>query len=247
MPPVSGESSFWLAIDKLREDARLTEVSLDSFGSVGRADVPVSVHGLRVERTEFLVRVDQTELRLRVTNAHRRNINKALRCELTVHERFDSSACRIHAGLIEEALSRRRSRGEVIEYAPDISSFMPLLDGGLGRIVQAESSGRVIASALYLTAETGAYYHTAGSSEEGAACGASPFLVAYLVDSFRDTPRTVLNLGGARSSEKGLHQYKREFRSTTRELVSLHTDSATFLRRVMNACTSVPRFAPVGR
>ena len=236
-PPVESDSSFWSAVADMRERTRLTEVSVDSFGSLHRAESPPSSFSNVIHRSEFLIRADDTELRLRVSSGHRRNINKAVRANAVVHERNDALACDIHAAVVHSALSRRRGRGEVIDFNPDPDLFSPLVLGGLGRIFQVELEGKVVASGLFLFAETGAYFHTGGTTDAGHSIGASPFLVCAVVDGFRGTSRTVLNLGGARTSETGLSQYKREFRSVPRELVSYRWDSSGLLRRVMNACT----------
>jgi hypothetical protein len=68
----------------------------------------------------------------------------------------------------------------------------------------------VLSSVLVLTAECGAYYQTAGTSPEGMACGASPFLIHEIARYLQERHMEVFNPGGAAPDNPGLFRFKGE-------------------------------------
>lgn len=79
----------------------------------------------------------------------------------------------------------------------------------------------VHSSVLVLLAAKGAYYHSAGTSPDGMACGASPWLVHEAALVLRERGLEVFNLGGAIQASAGLFRFKSEFATTPVPLESV--------------------------
>jgi hypothetical protein len=77
------------------------------------------------------------------------------------------------------SMTRRRVRGEQVSdhMTNQLAEVTALAQGGAGEVFQAVADGQVLSSILVLQSVRGGYYHSAGTSPEGMACGASHLLV----------------------------------------------------------------------
>jgi lipid II:glycine glycyltransferase (peptidoglycan interpeptide bridge formation enzyme) len=101
-------------------------------------------------------------------------------------------------------------------------------------LFQALVGDRLLSSILVLRAAKGGYYHSAGTTAEGMACGASHWLVQHIAQALQSEGLQQFNLGGA--DEDGLVRFKVGFGSARVELEAADIQLAGPLMRLMTAC-----------
>jgi lipid II:glycine glycyltransferase (peptidoglycan interpeptide bridge formation enzyme) len=108
-------------------------------------------------------------------------------------------------------MERRISRGEQVSPDAQIGLSVALLEHHAGELFRATLGNQVLSSILVLRAARGAYYHSAGTSREGMAIGASHLLIRTVVEILRDEGIQRFNLGGADANNPGLERFKTGF------------------------------------
>jgi hypothetical protein len=106
---------------------------------------------------------------------------------------------------------RRRQRGEQPSEPLAESVALMLLSTGAGRLFLARLDGEVVASALLVVGEGGAYYLSAGASPAGLKIAAPYFLWARVAVILRAEGVVSLNLGGVPPAADGLRHFKTGF------------------------------------
>lgn len=208
--PTSLAQTFWEGLRTTSLRFRLLNLKVETFGSAATEIPDLFGHGERRQRTEFLLELDRAP-KLTLSTNHRRRYARAQKMNVSVRRSTDADALRQHHSLQKESFARRRQRGEDV---PDVgeSAFEKLLiGGGGGELFQAIREGRVLSSILLLRSDTAAYYHSAGTSEEGTDCGASQFLIAETANVLRQEGVRFFNLGGAEPANAGLYRFKDGF------------------------------------
>ena len=147
-------------------------------------------------------------------------------------------------------MMRRRERGEQVPavMASQLAEVSALTAHGAGEIFQAVVDGQVLSSILVLLSRDAGYYHSAGTSAEGMACGASHVLVHDIAMALQAASKQQFNLGGVSEPGSGLDQFKRGFGSRRVELDAVHCSTAGRLTRWIGVgVTALRQVATAGR
>ena len=237
-------AAWWETVFALCRTKGVTLLDFDSFASPSGAMPPLRGETRRWNRTEYLIDLDGGDLLSRATQSHRQRIRLGAKSGLQLKRTRETSECLTHLELIGSSITRRTGGRTHGESGPEeLNSCRVLLETGAGELFQARrlDDDVCLASMLVLRAPRGGYDQSSGSTEEGKRLGASHFLVHAVAGALEAEGATVLNLGGARSSEEGLQGFKRRFGSREVELTSARCDLGGPLRRM--AAKVVTRFA----
>ena len=203
--------AFSQAVLALCREARITSLTMNTFGADTDQELILPEQGTLHSRTEFSLNLLQEDLAARFSLAHRRNIRKAEREGLKLSMTTDADACLEHLQLFSSSVTRRVNRGEDISFDDSPSWLVPFVEEKAGTIFRVEHGGSVIASCLLLRSSKGAYYFSSGANEQGRRLGAAQYLVAEASRQLREQGVETFNLGGARAEETGLFNFKEGF------------------------------------
>jgi hypothetical protein len=224
--PLDAPASWWQHLLTECRERKVGLLELDSFASP-QGSLPV-LHGetLRWTRTEYVIDLGMGDLLSRASSSHRQRIRLGSKSGLVLHRSREANDCRTHLELMGISMKRRADRGEGVGGLGEIRPFAVFLESGAGELFQARRSqdGCCLASMLLLRAPRGGYDQSSGSSEEGKRVGASHFLVHAVASTLESEGATVLNLGGAQSSEEGLQGFKRRFGAREVRVTSCRSD-----------------------
>jgi lipid II:glycine glycyltransferase (peptidoglycan interpeptide bridge formation enzyme) len=117
-------------------------------------------------------------------------------------------------------MRRREQRGQAAFTTISIEPSLEFLRSGCGVLYQVAVEGSVLSSALVLISDRGAYYQSAGTSQEGMEHGASPYLVYETARSLQERGLQIFNLGGVAGTNPGLHDFKAGFGAAQRSLAA---------------------------
>jgi hypothetical protein len=197
LPAWNGRSPFWNGLLELCRSLRVTNLELRTFGSPAGVELPDLVDPKRRQsRCEFVWQLG-TDPDGGLSSNHRRNLKKARKAGLSATRTRALAEAVVHANLCEGSLDRRRSRGETIRgdnMSPEVTAC---LESGAGELFQARIDDQVLSSVLVLRAPAGAYYQSAGTSDEGRGLGASHYLIWHVGRTLAIDGITAFNLGGA--------------------------------------------------
>ena len=232
MPPAPADSQFWSSLVDLCGRNGVTRLELDSFGSPPGAALPdLAGRCERGARTEFVLDLSAAAAAPMSSN-HKRNIKRGAKAGLVVRRTREAAALGEHRGLMERSMQRRRTRGEDIAAGGEPIEEQAYLACGAGELFQAIDGEEVRSSILVLGAPAGAYYHSAGSSPEGMATGASHFLIDQVAQTLRAEGKLRFNLGGA-DLGSSLATFKQGFGTMPVALTAGACDVGTGWRRVL--------------
>jgi len=193
---------------------RVTSLSVGSYACRNGASIPPLPGEIsRRMRREYFLDLTIPDLRKNLHTNHRYSVKQAEKAGLQLRVTTDPEACAIHCVLMEQSMARRESRGEDVPAKIDPRPLLAYLRGGAGTLFQAVLDGKVFSSLLVLLSEKGAYNQTAGTSPEGMACGASPFLIFSTALALKERGIQCFSLGGADEASKGLQRFKAAFGS----------------------------------
>ncbi|MDH3456656.1 MAG: GNAT family N-acetyltransferase, partial [Gemmatimonadota bacterium] len=139
-----------------------------------------------------------------------RNVKKARKAGVVVVRTQSAEVASAHVALMTRSRDRRHGRGKSPGHTGQPTGHAALLRSGAAEVFQALLDGSAVSSVLVLRAPQGAYYHSAGTSPEGMAVGASHFLVQAIATELRAERVAVFNLGGA-DEDSGLGRFKAGF------------------------------------
>ena len=231
VPPVARENPFWSELLGFCRARGVSELTLGSFASP-RSLVPVLAGEVdRCARREFVLELQQPGLWQGLSSNHARNWKRGHKAGLELSRGAGPKAMVVHAELIGASLDRRRQRAEAVEAGGTGEEASTLERAGAATLFQAVADGAVLSSILVLRAERGGYYHSAGTSPHGMACGASHFLVRETAEALRAEGSERFNLGGVRAGSDGLERFKAGFGAVPRELEAVHLELGGGLRR----------------
>jgi hypothetical protein len=222
LPRLADPDPFFDGLRAFCRERSVWDVVLTTFGSDWRGAIPaVGTERSRRRRWEFLVPLSPGGLDL--SSGHRRNAAKAERAGVELRRTREASAAADHSSAFRASMERRSARGEHVDMAGSVREAAALLESGAAEVFQAIHGGAVVSSLLVLRSARVAYYHSAGTTPDGMAAGASPFVVAGAARVLARDGMLEFNLGGAEPSNPGLYRFKEGFGATIREL-----EAATF-------------------
>jgi hypothetical protein len=243
LPLLPDPHVFWRGLQTWCRHKHVSHVDVNSFSAEQACVPPLDGEYNRRGRCEFVLDLSEGKLGERLSSNHLRNVKRARKGHVTVQRSTEVSACRIHVDLMASSMTRRRVRGEQVPHrmTNQLAEVTALVQGGAGEVFQAVADGQVLSSILVLQAERGGYYHSAGTSPEGMACGASHLLVHDIAVTLQAEARRQFNLGGVSETGSGLEQFKRGFGARPVELQAVQCSTATRVRRWLGAGASMLR------
>ena len=237
LPLLPDPDVFWRGLQTWCRAKNLSHVEINSFSSEETCIPYLEGEYHRRARSEYVLDLREQKLWERMSSNHLRNVKRARKGHVSVHRSTKASACRIHVDLMALSMTRRRVRGEQVpDYLTNqLAEVTALAQGGAGEVFQAVADGQVLSSILVLQSERGGYYHSAGTSPEGMACGASHVLVHDIAVTLQVEGRWQFNLGGVSEAGSGLEQFKRGFGARRIDLLAVQCSTATRVTRWLGA------------
>ncbi len=220
IPELANLDIFWNGLAKHCRNAGISIVNAGSFCSSNGFIPTMCGETKRIERWEFVLDLQNTDLEKCLHRAHRANIRKAKNAGVEIQRTTDEGACEEHERLILESRRRRIDRGEVIPATLDSLEHRLYLRNGVGELFLAAQGGEVVSSDLVLKSANVVYGQSAGTSSRGMNCYASHLLIFTIAEAFQRESKLALNLGGVNSLTGGLAQFKSYFRPKIVELQS---------------------------
>lgn len=232
---------FWAGLSGFCRNQRVSELLVDSFASA-KTEIPSFSRELgRRARVEHVLPLANPNFLSGMSSNHKRNAQKAQKAGVIVERTVDVAASLDHARLQDASMERRMERGE--DVATDAQTRTPsaLVKHGAAEFFRATRDGQVLSSILILRAARGAYYHSAGTSQEGMSVGASHFLIRHVAETLRSEGMEIFNLGGADASNSGLERFKTGFGAQPVHLQAAQFDVGTSLQRGLGAMVNFVR------
>lgn len=225
--PRGVEAPFWTGIERFCRDHRITDLVINTFGAEATNIPSFAPETARNRRSEYVLDLSAADLRSGLSSGHRRNLSRGAKSRLELRLAADRPACVSHASLMTASMTRRMARGESVSGvpAPSVNHFV---SSNAGTLYQALQGDIVMSSVLVLHSERGAYYHSAGTSPEGMAVGASHFLIYNVARSLAQKGFEAFNLGGA--DDAGLSRFKSGFGSMKVDLETVRCFFGSTLR-----------------
>jgi len=209
----AAEESFWNGLEGFGRAQKISVLELNSFGSPSASIPMLGEEVERIERHEFVLRLDdrRTGLLERMQINHRQRARKGMKAGLRVRITTDPVHLNEHVRLIAFSMQRREAKGENVPFGASSEGLRPYLESGFCRIFQAILGEETVSSMMVAQASAGAYLYTSGTSPTGMGIGASHFLVHEIAQICQREGARVFNLGGVTDVNSGLGQYKRYF------------------------------------
>ncbi len=246
VPDVPQSSLFWSELDRFVGQERVSTMELLSFGGTAPSIPQFRGEYRRYSRQEFQVELPAFAEPGRLSDHHRRAVNRASKCGLAICRSRSLAALDLHLQLATESLDRRRKRQEVIQSEEgQYDLFAAWLKSGAGELYQAVFKDSVVSSMLVLRSVAGAYYVSGGTSDAGRTMRASHWLLYKIGLDLGADGVEVFNLGGVREGEDGLRAFKLGFGATAIELQTVCCQFDGWLRR--NAVAMIRKGASVLR
>jgi hypothetical protein len=239
--PFSPSSAFLSGLIDFCQDERIYETALHTFGS--RAlNIPTLPREIeRRARTEFVIDLTVPANQWKIGDTHRRHIRRAEKSPVSVRC-VRAEGLEDHLAMCRQSMSRRQERGETVRSVADNPEVRSIVLSGAADLYQVVRNDAVLSSMLVLRSRTGAYYHSAGTSQEGMAIGASHFLVHSVACKLQKDAAMIFNLGGAEVENPGLWSFKARFGT-----VPVRTESVRAVlcgsmhRRFVEACHALKK------
>ncbi len=244
--PAGPGAVFWTGLLHFCRQERISQLNVESFASTIAKIPSLSGETGRRKRVEHVLSLQNTNVRSTMSTNHRRNVQKAEKAGVLVERATASEACSDHARLQDASMERRIALGEQVSADAQSSTSFAFLTHHAGELFRATLGTQVLSSILILRSARGAYYHSAGTSAEGMAIGASHFLIWRVTEILRGEGVELFNLGGADASNPGLERFKKGFSPQ-----EIHLESASFylaspLRRKVVSAVRALREDPLG-
>ena len=239
-PSLAADSPFWSGLETFCRQHGITDLDISTFASPESIIPPMPGESARIQRAEYVLSLQGTDILAGLSKHHRERIKKARKRSLVVRRDRSTVALDSHIALHGHSMDRRKSRGESV--LQDYARVFPaaVLGAGAGELFQALLGDEVAASLLVLRSSRGAYFESAGNSSEGMGMGASHFLLYETALLLQAEGVETFFLGGAREHETGLRAYKAGFgaRAVDTEAVSAYI-GGRFRHRLSSLVESV--------
>jgi hypothetical protein len=239
--PFTPSQAFLSGLIDLCRDRRIYETALHTYGSPTLTIPKLPRETERRARTEFVMDLSVPSGDWKVGETHRRLIRRAEKNAVSVR-RVRAEGLEAHLSMCRHSMSRRQERGEVVFSVADSPEIPSIVLSGAGDLFQAVRNDAVLSSMLVIRSSASAYYHSAGTSQEGMELGASHFLVHSVARTLQNESVNIFNLGGAEIENPGLRAFKSRFgtRAVETEAVSAVLCSAAH-RRFVEVCRALKR------
>jgi hypothetical protein len=237
---------FWAGLIDFCRQQRVGGLSLGSFGSPRTAIPTLQGETGRRARVEYVLTLTDSGLWSNMSSNHRRNTQKAQKAGILIERGMAGDACLEHARLQDASMERRMSRGEHVLADAQVRTSAALVKYKSAELFRAKAGENLLSSILILKAQRGAYYHSAGTTREGMAMGASHYLIRQVAEILRAEGIEKFNLGGADVSNPGLERFKRGFGAQEIHLESADFCLASPLRRKATAALRALKDDPIG-
>jgi hypothetical protein len=243
LPLLTQPDEFWNGLQAWCRGRGLSQLDVNTFASRDTHIPLLDGEENRRRRCEYVLDLQDETLWKQMSSNHARNIKRGRKAPVQIRRSSDSDACGLHASLMASSMMRRRERGEQVPavMASQLAEVSALTAHGAGEIFQAVVDGQVLSSILVLLSRDAGYYHSAGTSAEGMACGASHVLVHDIAMALQAASKQQFNLGGVSEPGSGLDQFKRGFGSRRVELDAVHCSTAGRLTRWIGVGVSALR------
>jgi len=234
-PNLTRLDPFWIHLSDFCRQHRVSHLSIQTFAST-KAEIPTMEGEIeRRSRVEHYLDLRNPDMWSMLSTNHLRNLRKAKKACVELERSTTSEACQDHVRLQNASMERRSSRGEQVSADAQVRTTVALIEHRAGELFRAKCEGVVLSSILILRSSKGAYYHTAGTSPEGMAVGASHFLIWQIAEALRADGIEQFNLGGADSNNPGLERFKKGFGPREERLETASFYLASPLRRSITA------------
>lgn len=241
--PFAPSDAFLSGLIAFCRDQRVYETTLNTFASraLNIPRLPREIE--RRTRTEFLLDLTIPADQWKIGETHRRHIRRAQKSSVAIR-RVRSEGLQDHFSLCRASMARREDRGEDVPSATDSPEATSLLRNRVGELFQVVRDNVVLSSMLVIKSHMGAYYHSAGTSPEGMAIGASHFLVHSVAGVLQTEGIQVFNLGGAGPESQGLRAFKSRFGTTAVETEAVRAVLCSATHRMfVDTCRALRKFA----
>jgi hypothetical protein len=246
VPCLASETIFWAGLTDFCRRERVSRLSVGSFASPCAAIPKLPGETGRRVRVEYVLTLGDSGNWPNMSSNHRRNIQKAHKAGILVERSVAEEACLEHARLQDASMERRMSRGEQVLADAQVRTAAALLKYQSAELFRARAGDNLLSSILILRAQRGAYYHSAGTSREGMAMGASHYLIRQVAEILRAEAVEKFNLGGADAGNPGLERFKKGFGAQEIHLESADFSLASPFRRKATAALHALRGDPLG-
>lgn len=246
LPALKDTQSFWDGLIDFCRRTRVSELEIGTFGSSPTELPSLPGEVARQKRCEYVLDLTRDDLWDHLSANHRRNQKRAEAAGVVIRQVSDERACVQHAELIALSMTRRKVRGEDVSDGVSHQEFLALTKSGCGELFQAVLDGKLLSSLMVLMSDRGAYYQSAGTSPEGMAVGASPFLIKEVAELLKERSIELFNLGGASDDNPGLVRFKSGFGSTAIQLESVRCYLGSNTKKKLGTAYNLLRNSPTG-
>ena len=230
-PNVADPQALANAVESLARTTGADDVYVNSYGSRAALLPRMQNENTRFSREELLLDLTVENPLAAVARNHRGSVRLAEKAGLRLAVRQSYQACLRHVELMTDATQRREQRGDRVTYLSDAGPLWALVKNGAADLFQAVQGDVAVASMLLLRSPSVAYMHTSGTTSEGRAMGAAPFLITSAALELKGDGCECFNLGGVRSAESGLRDFKLRFGATPVQLEALQCRPHWSVRR----------------
>ncbi|MCC6417036.1 MAG: GNAT family N-acetyltransferase [Gemmataceae bacterium] len=208
--PSTPNGLFWEEFRAFCRWRGATFFEVSTLGTLAGAVPALPGEAWRRPRVEYIIWLTNRDLGKGLSSNQQRNLRRARKAGVALRIATDPTACVEQVRLMALSMERRQERGEVVTADTRAETYIPYLRAGAGQVYQAVAGEVVLSSGVILFAERAAYYLAAGTTPEGMACGASPFLIYEIASDLQRRGYEVFNLGAAAFDNAGLRRFKLE-------------------------------------
>jgi hypothetical protein len=239
--PFGPSGAFLSGLIDFCRDRRIYETALNTFGSRALRIPKLPREIQRSARTEFVMDLTVPASQWKIGETHRRHIRRAEKSAVSVR-RVRAEGLEQHLSMCRQSMSRRQERGEDVVSVADSAEVPSIVLNGAGDLFQVVREEVVLSSILLIISRTGAYYHSAGTSQIGMEIGASHFLVYSVARTLQEQGVKVFNLGGAQIDSPGLRAFKSRFGTVPVETEAVRAVlCGTVHRKFVEACHALKK------
>jgi len=246
LPALIDNQDFWDGLIDFCRRTRLSWLDIGTFGSSPTKIPSLPGEIARQKRCEYVLDLTEGNLWEHLSSNHRRNQKRAEAAGVLIRQVSDERSCLQHAESIGLSMRRRRFRGEKVSDEVSYQEFLAFTKSGSGELFQAVLKGKVLSSLMILMSDRGAYYQSAGTSPEGMAVGASPFLVKKVAELLKERSIELFNLGGASEDNSGLVRFKSGFGASAIQLESVRCYLGSNTKKKLSTAYNLLRKNPIG-
>lgn len=231
LPVIPDKEIFWSGLFASCRNLGVSILSVNTFASAETSIHETERRVFHKRRSEYRLDLTVPDLWEVMNRRHHRLVKRARSRELVLLHSNEPTARKRHVELANMSLSRRRTRGEAIDYTIALEEVDAFIECGAGQIIQAARGDEVFSSILIARSSTGAYAQSSGTSDEGRNIGSSHFLFHEVGCFLKSEGVHLFNLGGADEQSTGLQDFKLGLGSVRIELESAEFYTGSILKK----------------